>query len=142
MYKKKLFEKFISFTASVHTTTHNITKGAKPSNISQVQYKILELVSISQPMTPSEINDCLNMSMPNTSRELRLLSEKKLIEKTLDPDDRRKQYIGLSPEGKDLITDAFSIIESRFSDRIQHLSENELQEVDQALDFLQKKLFQ
>ncbi|TQR20830.1 MarR family winged helix-turn-helix transcriptional regulator [Psychrobacillus vulpis] len=141
MDNKDLFNKCIALLTSVHRVTHELTQNAKSDSITPVQYKILEYITVSQPVTPSEISDCQNMSMPNTSRELKKLSEKKLIEKLSDTEDRRKQYIRLSKDGEILMKEAFTTIESRFQDRIQNASKEDLQEIDRALDILQTKLF-
>lgn len=138
---KALFNKVISFTTSVHRVTHEITKDAKSKLITPVQYNILEYIAVSQPVTPSEISDCQYMSMPNTSRELKKLSEQNLIEKLNDTADRRKQYIRLSKDGEIMMNEAFISIESRFRERIQHASKKDLEEIDHALDILHKKLF-
>ncbi len=126
---------------SFHRVSHELRKNAKPDSISQVQYNMLEYIAVSQPVTPSEINDCQNMSMPNTSRELSKLTEKKLIEKINDNTDRRKQYIRLSNEGEAIMKEAFATIESRFSKRIQNASKEDLEDIERAIDTLQKKLF-
>ena len=141
MDKQALFYKLVSFTSAVHRVTHELTKDAKSESISQVQYNILEYIAVSQPVTPSDISDCQSMAMPNTSRELRKLSEKHLIEKFNHPEDRRKQTICLSKNGETLMNEAFSTIESRFLERIQHASEADLEEINQAIETLQKKLF-
>ncbi|WP_274308991.1 MarR family winged helix-turn-helix transcriptional regulator [Solibacillus daqui] len=141
MNKNTLFDKLVSFTTSVHRVTHELTKNAKPDSISQVQYNILEYIAVSQPVTPSEINDCQNMSMPNTSRELSKLNKKKLIEKINDSKDRRKQYIRLSHEGEAIMNEAFASIESHFLMRIQNASKEDLEDIERAIDTLQKKLF-
>lgn len=141
MDKTALFYKLVSFTNSVHRVTYELTQDAKSDSITQVQYKILEYITVSQPVTPSEISNCMNMSMPNTSRELRKLSEKRLIEKIEDTEDRRKQYICLSYDGKIMMNEAFASIETRFLDRIQHASKEDLEDIERALDILQTKLF-
>lgn len=141
MDKKALFYKLVQFTTSVHRVTYELTKDAKSDSISQVQYNILEYIAVSQPVTPSEISDCQHLSMPNTSRELRKLSERGLIEKINDTEDRRKQSIRLSSEGEIMMKEAFATIESRFLDRIQNASKEDLEEIEQAIDTLQKKLF-
>jgi MarR family transcriptional regulator, teicoplanin-associated locus regulator len=141
MDKKALFYKLVSFTTSVHRVTHELTKNAKSDSISQVQYNILEYIAVSQPVTPSDISDCQNIAMPNTSRELRKLSEKNLIEKINDPEDRRKQYIRLTINGEALMNEAFSTIETRFLKRIENASKADLDEINRALETLQKKLF-
>lgn len=76
MDNNPLFRKFIAFTASVHQITNDITKDVNSDGLTPLQYKIIEYIAVSQPVTLSEISDCMNISMPNTSRELRKLSEK------------------------------------------------------------------
>jgi DNA-binding MarR family transcriptional regulator len=141
MDKKALFSKMVTFISSVHRVTNELTKNAKSESISQIQYNILEYIAVSQPVTPSDINDCQNMSMPNTSRELKKLSEKNLIEKINDSEDRRKQFIRLTNEGEALMGEAFATIEARFQERIQHASEEDLEEIERAIDMLNAKLF-
>lgn len=141
MDKNTLFYKLVSFTSSVHRVTHDLTKNAKSDAISPVQYNILEYIAVNQPVTPSDISDCQGMAMSNTSRELRKLREKNVIEKIDHPEDRRKQTIRLSKEGEEMMNEAFSTIESRFLERIQHASQGDLEEIERALDILQKKLF-
>jgi len=141
MDKNALFNKCITFLTSVHQVTHELTQSAKSDSITPVQYKILEYITVSQPVTPSEISDCQHISMPNTSRELKKLIEKNLIEKLTDTEDRRKQFICLSKEGEIMMNQAFATIELRFLNRIQNASKEDLQEIDRALDILQSKLF-
>lgn len=141
MKDSSLFDKFVSFSAAVHQTTHEWTKMAKPETLSQVQYKILEYVTINQPVTPSEISDCQHMSMSNTSRELKHLIEKDLIKKSTDTIDRRKHYIQLSQQGKALMNDVFSTMEASFQQRIEHASTEELARMEEALDILQESFF-
>jgi len=141
MDKKALFYKCVSFTTSVHRVTHELTKNTKSDSVTPVQYNILEYIAVSQPVTPSEISDCQHISMPNTSRELKKLSEKNLIEKSSDTEDRRKQYIRLSEDGETMMNEFFACVEFRFLDRIQNASNEDLDAINQALDILQKKLF-
>ena len=141
MERNELFYKLVSFSASVHRVTHELTKNAKPDSITQVQYNILEHIAVSQPVTPSEINDCQNMTMSNTSRELSKLNGKNLIKRITDSTDRRKQYIRLSPEGEKIMNEAFADIESRFQKRIDNASEEDLQDIECAIDVLRERLF-
>lgn len=69
------------------------------------------------------------------------MSEKNLIEKINDNEDRRKQYVCLSSDGELLMREAFENIESRFLNRIQNSTKKDLKEIEDALDVLQEKLF-
>lgn len=141
MDKKALFNKFVSFTTSVHEVTHELTQNIKTDDITSVQYKILENIKVCQPVTPTEISECMHMSMPNTSRELKKLYEKNLIEKITDQEDRRKQYIRLAKDGEIMMDETFATIELRFQQLIQNISEEDLAEIDNAIDVLQRKVF-
>ncbi|WP_379137412.1 MarR family winged helix-turn-helix transcriptional regulator [Paenibacillus sp. sgz500958] len=141
MDKNGLFHKFVAFTAAVHQVTNEMSKGVKSNTLTPLQYKILEYIVFSQPVTLSEISDCMHMSMPNTSRELRKLSEKQLCEKIVDPTDRRKQGIRLSKAGEALMNESFQLIEVRFAQRMETVTEEEREEIERALDLLQKKVF-
>lgn len=141
MQDSSLFQQLIQFVTSVHQATADMTSDIQHDAITPVQYKILEYLAVSPPQTPSSISACMHMSLPNTSRELRKLSEKGLCEKTADPADGRKQVIHLTAEGKQLMEHIFSQIEVRFRERTQHLNRTELEQVEQALQILQKHVF-
>ncbi|MCL6602143.1 MAG: MarR family transcriptional regulator [Paenibacillus sp.] len=141
MDKNNLFQQFVAFTASVHQISNELSKDVKSEAITPVQYKILEYIAVSQPITISEISECMHISMPNTSRELRKLGEKELIDKVSDEEDRRKQYIRLSEKGGAMMDEAFQRMESQFNQRIEKASEEELQEIERALHLLHSKVF-
>ncbi|SDZ26098.1 DNA-binding transcriptional regulator, MarR family [Evansella caseinilytica] len=139
MDQKALFYKIVAFTAAIHRVTHELTKEAKSTKLTPLQYKILEYIAVDQPVTLSQISDCLHISMPNTSRELKKLST--FIEKTENKEDRRKQSIHLSKAGEAMMAVVFQAIETQFRKRIQTVSKEELVEIDHALDVLSDKLF-
>lgn len=141
MKNKTLFEKFVAFTSAVHQVTNDMTTEVKSDTITPVQYKILEFITVSSHVTLSEISNCLNISMPNASRELRKLYEDKLCEKVLDSNDRRKQFIHLTTKGEQMMQESFQIIETRFNKRMENVSQEEKEEINQAIDLLQKKVF-
>lgn len=140
--KSSLFHQFVTFTATVHQVTHDLTQNVTVANITPLQYKILEYIKVSHPVTPTEISECQHMSLSNTSRELRKLQEQNLIEKFNDTEDRRKQYIRLSDEGDKMMGEAFSCIEERFLQLIQHATQDDLKDIQHALNVLEQKIFQ
>ncbi|MGE7793529.1 MarR family winged helix-turn-helix transcriptional regulator [Lysinibacillus fusiformis] len=142
MDKSSLFHQFVTFTANVHQVTHELTQNVNVANITPLQYKILEYIKVSQPVTPTEISECQHMSLPNTSRELRKLQDQNLIEKWNDTEDRRKQYIRLSIEGERMMEAAFACIEERFLQLIQHATQEDIKDIQHALSILEQKVFQ
>ncbi|ASA24724.1 MarR family winged helix-turn-helix transcriptional regulator [Paenibacillus donghaensis] len=141
MNQASLFQKFVAFTASVYEITNDMSVDVRSAALTPVQYKILEYIAVSEPVTLSQISECMHMSMPNTSRELRKLTEQRLCEKITDDEDRRKQFIRLSQDGQAMMNEAFAKIENRLEDRIGHLSGEERKEIERALDLLHSKVF-
>lgn len=141
MDKNELFRKFVAFTTAVHQASYELTKGVKSSEVTVLQYRILEYLAVSQPVTLSEISDCMDMSMPNTSRELKKLIEKKLCKKVPAEGDRRKLMIRLSDMGETMMNEAFGRIQDRFFQRFKSVSDEEFAEIERALDLLQTKIF-
>lgn len=141
MDKNTVFRSFVTFLISVHQTTNDMTKDVKLDGVTPVQHGILEYIAVSGPVTIGQISDCIRMSMPNTSRELKKLTAKQLCEKYADPGDRRKQFIRLSPEGQALMDDWFRRVEARFHQRLGTVTDSELAELEQALRMLQGKVF-
>ncbi|WP_058306362.1 MarR family winged helix-turn-helix transcriptional regulator [Gracilibacillus massiliensis] len=141
MDKSKLFQQFVRFTTSVHQVTNDLTKEINIENITTVQYKILEFITVSQPVTLSEISECLHLSLPNSSRELKKLIQSQLCEKIVDPDDRRKFDIHLTEKGTELMDNVFHQLELKFQEQISNLTDSELKEIEEAMKILQTKFF-
>lgn len=135
------FQQFLTFITSVHEVTYDLTKDIKPDDITPVQYSILEYIAVSQPVTLSQISECKHISMPNTSRELKKLTEKNLCEKFDVAEDRRKQFIRLSEAGQAMMNEAFQRIGNRFLSRLSDTSPEELGEINRAMQLLQSKVF-
>jgi len=141
MNKNLLFQKFVKFTASIHEVTHQLTKNSRPTDITAVQYSIMEYIYVNQSATLSEISDCLHISMPNTSREIKKLTEKGLLKKTENKEDRRKQSISCTIKGQKKLETVFAEIEANFHYRIKDMSDNELEKVQEAIELLEKRIF-
>jgi DNA-binding MarR family transcriptional regulator len=131
----------VSHIAASHQLHYDMTKGMPIGDITPLQYEILELLTVKQPMTLSEISDCKGISMPNTSRELRKLTEKGLCEKVEDPEDRRKQYIRLSMVGEEKMGMAFGHMRQLFLQQIEHVPEADLTRISEALEVLGTTIF-
>jgi len=140
MSTNDLFQQFVAFIASVHQVSSEMTRDIPVGELTPAQYKIMEYLMVSQPVTLSEISECIHMSMPNTSRELRKLTDKGLCEKVTDPQDRRKQLIRLSDQGSTLMAEIFRTVKERFAQRTAALSGEEKIQIEQALTLLRQKI--
>lgn len=140
--KDLLFQQTVAFIASVHNVHYEMTKTMPLHGLTSLQYEIMEFLAIDQPLTPSQISECKGISMPNTSRELRKLTEKGLCERFDDPTDRRKQYIRLSAAGEKYIAEAFEHLKKELWGRLSGMDDREMQHIIAAMQHLQQTVFQ
>ncbi|MCF6248903.1 MAG: MarR family winged helix-turn-helix transcriptional regulator [Desulfobacula sp.] len=141
MNKNIFFQAIISFIGNVHANTHSLMKDARSNEITPQQHSILEYVFFSKAVTTSQVADCLNISLPNASRELKKLSRLKLIVKEIDEKDRRKSTISLSEQGKNLMLHTFERIQKNFWEQAGPLSEDEMQLITSSMKVLETKVF-
>ncbi|GEM_PF-203465 len=139
--KERIFQQTVAFLTSAHNLQSEFTKVVPKEDVTPLQFDILIFLCIQQPLTPSQISDCMNMSMPNTSRELRKLTERGLCEKYSDAMDRRKQYIRLSQSGWTYMEGAFDQMKQELNKRLDSWTVEELENISQALGLLQSTLF-
>jgi len=142
MNKELLFKQAVTFFSAIHSKTFELTKDIQLEDLTKIQYSILELLMFEPRKTPSEINSCLHLSMPNTSRELRKLEQKGFIKKYNDAFDKRKVFIELSELGHSIMNDAFSQIKVKFFASLKDISEQDINDISHAIKILQKKLLQ
>jgi len=88
MDKKQFFQFVMNFIGSVHSSTHYLTKDARSNKITPQQHSILEYVFFSSEVTTSQVADCLYISLPNASRELKKLFKLDLIVKESNAKDK------------------------------------------------------
>jgi len=120
--------------------SYELLEEIEPEGITPVQFKILQYLSNGEFITLSQISSCLGMSVPNTSREVKKLFEKTLIQKNPDEHDKRVSFITLSPTGAELMNAAFTRLKKNISIKYAHLESGEIDEVINALALISEKL--
>ncbi len=141
MDKNHFFQTVINFIGNVHSSTHFLTKDARSNKITPQQYSILEYVFFNKAVTTSQVADCLNISVPNASRELKKLFKLDFIVKESNVNDRRKTTISLSEPGQNLMLRTFERIQKNFWKQAGELSEDEMKSIISSMDVLGKKVF-
>jgi DNA-binding MarR family transcriptional regulator len=141
MDKNLFFQAVMNFIGNMHSSTHLLTKDARSNNITPQQHSILEYVFFNNEVTTSQVADCLNISVPNASRELKKLFKLDLIVKESNEKDRRKTTISLSPQGQNLMLRTFERIQKNFWELSGELSGDEMESIISSMDVLNKKVF-
>ena len=88
-----------------------------------------------RPALPSELGDDLAVTRANVSGLLNALEKAKLVRRELDPSDRRRVLVHLTPAGEETLSKAWPIYEESISQSLSPLS---AQEQSVLLALLQK----
>ncbi len=141
MDKQKFFKDLIGFIGNVHASSHGMVKEGKPDSVTPLQHSILNYLFFVEKVTASQIADCLSISLPNTSRELKKLFQKELLEKEVCVTDRRKFSLRLSKKVYKRQDLSFTKIEHGFWEQMGDLSIEEMKEMQLAMKVLSNKIF-
>lgn len=107
-------------------------------DITHAQYNVLRILkgSIPSPLSSTDIKDRMIVSSPDMTRLQDRLIKKKLIEKRICPDNRRKVEVMISEKGIELLEDIQPIIMEKVR-YFYHEHINE-QQAQQLYDILHK----
>lgn len=104
------------------------------------QFNVLRILRGSHPK-PASVKDITSKMLDRSSNASRLvdkLLEKKLVERTVCPNDRRKVEIVISEKGLELINKSSLALEEKTSAIFNKISKNEAREMNRILDNLRE----
>ncbi|MEX0348429.1 MAG: homoprotocatechuate degradation operon regulator HpaR [Paracoccaceae bacterium] len=73
--------------------------------ITEQQWRVLRVLDEDGPQDPTRIAEQACLLLPSLTRILQNLESKGLIERETDPSDRRRQIVGVTSDGKKIISD-------------------------------------
>lgn len=77
----------------------------RDANVTEQQWRVLRVLADAESLDARGIARQALLYAPTVTRILKELTERKLIERTIDPTDGRRSIISITPEGKRLVTD-------------------------------------
>lgn len=140
MTKQQFPRQLVEFAIAFNKMSHQLLTAVRPEGMTALHFELLHFLLTEQAATLTQIAQCVGMSLPNTSREIRKLQEKQLVSKTADKQDKRIQYVSLSPAGLDLMQAVSLKLEQLIEERYEGLSEAETAAVSEAMAVLNGKL--
>lgn len=132
-YQKMLIN--ILFTSNWLAAKHAIS--LKPFGISTQQFNLLRILRGQHPK-PASVNLLIDRMLDKNSNASRLVEKlrlKKLVERTICPEDRRAVNVIITQKGLDLLAEIDKQENSFFKD-LKNLSEKEAETINSLLDKL------
>ena len=107
-------------------------------DLTMVQLRALFLVRAAQPLTVGELARRLDMRLASASALIDRLARADLVERSVDPEDRRRVRLTLGPAGQRLIAELDERAAVRFRTLLSRMSREGLDALDLALTELLK----
>lgn len=100
-----------------------------PLNCSQGETgALLYLALVQNGITPSELSEILDVSLPRIASVLNSLEAKKLISKMTDSEDKRKTIVNITKVGKELVLNKKEEAINKLTKIIEKLDEDDINE--------------
>ena len=126
----------VLYTASF--LSQQTSESLRPFRLTIQQFNILRILRgrYPEPATIKELTARMLDKMSNASRLVDKLLEKGLVERRTCSEDRRRVDVVISKEGLDLLSKVSAIVEQRYEQQFQQLSEVEAAQLSDLLDKL------
>ena len=99
--------------------------------------KLLGAIASRQPATLNEIAATVGRGAPAVSRSVDVLVRAGLVERTPDPDNRRRLALRLTEAGRDTLSDR-PRVGSGLETRLERLAQSELRALERAIEILER----
>ena len=100
----------------------------------------LATVECKGPITPSELASVENIKRPTATRIVSRLEEQGLVERTPDPTDRRSFLVGITPQGRTLLSRLRKRKNAYLAKRLRELDPEDVDALERAADILERLL--
>lgn len=114
-----------------------LTPTSPTGRLEQAQRKLLAAVAAAQPATLNMVAEAVGRGAPAVSRSVDVLVRAGLVERTPDPDNRRRLALRLTQEGRarlDASPEGNRALEQKFA----RIAQSELRAVERALEILER----
>jgi DNA-binding MarR family transcriptional regulator len=115
----------------------NFVADGPAERLERAQRALLTAVSDHEPATLNQVADATGRGAPAVSRAIDSLVRAGLIERTADPNNRRRLAMRLTPDGKNVLERPFQT-RSSLVDKLERLAPSELRAVERAIEILER----
>lgn len=101
--------------------------------------KLLEAIAEKEPATLNQVAAAVSRGAPAVSRSIDALVRSGLVERTADPDNRRRLALRLAKAGRDEVSRS-PVANRMLRNKFERLAHSELRAVERAIEILERGL--
>ena len=135
-FKNEYLKAHVNILFSSSWIRKQLTQWLWPFDISPQQFNILRILRGKYPESAmlKELTEKMIDKMSNTSRLVEKLRRKKMVERTIPKNDRRKVNIIITERGLEVVEEASKAVERKIIYSMQALSTEETEVLNELLD--------
>jgi DNA-binding MarR family transcriptional regulator len=116
---------------------HNWVADGAAERADRARRKLLSTISANEPATLNQVAKSVGRGAPAVSRSVDSLVRAGLVERTQDPDNRRRLALRLTPQGRAHM-EGVSAGSSALLGKLERLAHSELRALERAIEILER----
>ena len=126
-----------ALAARFTAVTHQLVVEGPSERVDRARRKLLGAIAGKEPATLNEIAAAIGRGAPAVSRSVDALVRAGLVERTQDPNNRRRLALRLTQEGRDQLAARVAGAAS-LREKLGRLANSELRAVERAIEILER----
>jgi len=141
MTKDDVFRRTAAFISSIHTLEASLEHLITDEEFSSLQLNLMRILYFSSPRSLSSLSACVNMNLPNTSREIRRLTEAGVVCKSVSSRDKRITELSLTESGKKKVEEGLEVMKNCLFSSSGEWTEDRMMKYLESLSVIESELF-
>ena len=141
MTKDDLINRTGQLISKIHAFETSLGGQGGDHEVTALQLDLLQILYFTGRKNLSSLSQCLNINLPNSSREVKKLTNTGFIEKKISLDDKRKTDLTLSEKGKSKVESSLDEMKNQFFDTSKNWSPERIESCINAIDVLENEIF-
>jgi DNA-binding MarR family transcriptional regulator len=120
-----------------NTLAQNWVADGPAARAERARRKLMQAIGSREPATLNEVAQAVGRGAPAVSRAVDALVRAKLVQRTQDPNNRRRLELRLTEEGREELTNV-PRAGSGLEMRLERLAQSELRAIERAIEILER----
>ena len=126
-----------AIAARFTAVAHNYFADGPAERAERARIKLLGAIGQNEPATLNEIAGAVKRGAPAVSRSVETLVRAGLVQRTADPDNRRRLALRLTDAGRQAMIKGFKS-GTALESRLERLAQSELRAIERAIEILER----
>jgi DNA-binding MarR family transcriptional regulator len=126
-----------ALAARFTAVAHQWVSEGPGERMQRARKKLLQAIAAKEPATLNDVAKSIGRGAPAVSRSVDALVRSGLVERTQDPDNRRRLALRLTPDGREALS-ARVAAGAPLRNKLERLAHSELRALERAIEILER----